>query len=319
VNEILTLKGLTKTYRLGKTSVAAVRNIDLTIRAGETFGLVGESGCGKSTLGKLVLRLEKPSSGEIYFHKVPIHTLTSKEILPLRSRIQIIFQDSSASLNPRMYVEDIVAEGLIIHTNMCRNARREKVADMLAQVGLSVSSLSRYPHEFSGGQRQRINIARALVLNPEFLVCDEPVSALDAHIQVQVMELLASLKQQRQLTYMFISHDLRAVKAISDTVGVMYLGQIVEQAPVERLFAFPQHPYTQALLSAAPKRDFLQNKKETTVAIKGELPSSQNVPSGCPFHPRCPKATNICRQLNPSLKTVEESHQAACHLLGAGS
>lgn len=315
MNEILTVKGLTKTYRLGKQKVAAVRGVDLTIRAGETFGLVGESGCGKSTLGKLALRLETPSSGEIHFQNTPLHKLNSKEMQPFRRCMQIVFQDSYASLNPRMRIEEIVAEGLVIHTNLERAARREKVVDMLAQVGLPVSFLSRYPHELSGGQRQRINIARALVLNPEFLVCDEPVSALDAHIQAQIMELLSSLKQYRQLTYLFISHDLRAVKAIADTVAVMYLGEIVEQAPVEQLFTSPQHPYTQALLSAVPQRHHLQNKKEALIAIKGELPSALNVPSGCPFHPRCPKATNACHQLKPVLKAFEGNHKVACHLL----
>lgn len=312
---IIQTKKLNKVFAVGKKLLHALRDIDLTIHRGETLGIVGESGCGKSTLGKILLRLEEPTSGSISFQGLNINSLCSKEMRLLRRKAQIIFQDPYASLNPRMTVEEIVGEGLDIHRLANGSARRNAISAVLTQVGLDESFLQRYPHEFSGGQRQRLGIARALIVEPLFIVCDEPLSALDVCTQRQVMELLLRLKKERQLTYLFISHDLRAVSEIADHVAVMYLGKIVEHASAERLFNFPQHPYTQALLSAIPIPDPKKEKSRLRIILNGDPPTPLNPPSGCPFHPRCPYAMPVCQSQIPLRHAIAPGHFAACHKL----
>lgn len=309
---LLKAEGLNKIYSIEKKPLHVLKDINLEIFQGETLGVVGESGCGKSTLGKILLRLETPSSGYIQYQGKDIHNLPRDEMRHLRRKMQMIFQDPYASLNPRMTIEEIVSEGLVIH-GLAKKNRQEVSRSVLSQVGLDESMLSRYPHEFSGGQRQRIGIARALVLEPQFIVCDEPLSALDACTQNQVMQLLLKLKRERKLTYLFISHDLRAVRTIADKVAVMYLGKIVEQGPVEKVFSAPQHPYTQALLSAIPIPDPRREKHRLRIILKGELPSALNPPSGCPFHPRCLHAMPICRDHAPQRYEATPGHFTYCH------
>jgi peptide/nickel transport system ATP-binding protein len=292
--------------------VRAVNDVSLSVRKGETLGLVGESGCGKSTLGRLVLRLEEPTGGEIMFEDVDLAHLGRKDMIAIRKRMQVIFQDPYSSLNPRMTVGQIIAEPMQVHKILPKDKIDDRVVELLQTVGLFPYMALRYPHELSGGQRQRVGIARALAVNPEVIVCDEAVSALDVSIQGQVINLLEDLQQKLGLTYLFIAHDLAVVRHISTRVAVMYLGRIVELAESEELFANPKHPYTQALLAAAPIPDPVIERTRPRTIIKGELPSPLNPPSGCVFHPRCPLATEDCKKAVPAQREVAPGHIAAC-------
>lgn len=292
--------------------VKAVDDVSLNIIRGETLGVVGESGSGKSTLGRVILRLLDPTGGQIVFENEDITTLNNRQLRPFRKDMQIVFQDPFASLNPKMNVQELIEEPLLVQTSLSKSERKEKAMDLLGKVGLRPDARLKYPHEFSGGQRQRISIARALALNPKFIICDEPVSALDVSIQAQVLNLMADLQDEFNLTYLFIAHDLSVVKHISDRVAVMYLGRIAEIAPKKNLYEAPLHPYTEALLSAVPSTDVLAKREK--IILKGDLPSPSNPPSGCAFRTRCPKAHERCAIDRPDLINVSEGHYVACHL-----
>jgi oligopeptide transport system ATP-binding protein len=322
-NEILVeVKNLKKHFPIPKgflgrkmDYVKAVDDISFFIRKGETLGLVGESGCGKSTTGRTLIRLYELTGGEIIFDGVSIGDMSETELKPYRKKMQMIFQDPYACLNSRMTVGDIIGEPLDIH-NICAGAERQaKIFDLLETVGLSKDHASRYPHEFSGGQRQRIGIARALAVDPDFIICDEPISALDVSIQAQVVNMLDDLQAERGLTYLFIAHDLSMVKHISDRIGVMYLGKMAELAPADELYNAPLHPYTKALLSAIPIPDPEATRKKQREILEGDVPSPINPPSGCTFRTRCKFAMEICSEVTPLLKEVKPEHYVACHLM----
>ena len=291
--------------------VHAVDDVSFTIDKGETLGLVGESGCGKSTIGRTILRLHEPTSGQILLDGEDI---THKDMRPYRKRMQIVFQDPYASLDPRMTVGDIVGEPLDIQKAFSGKAeRQEKILELLSLVGLNSEHMNRYPHEFSGGQRQRVSIARAMALHPDFMVCDEPISALDVSIQAQVINMLMELQHKLGMAYLFIAHDLNVVRHISNRVGVMYLGSLVEVCQADNLYRNPLHPYTQALLSAIPIPDPEVSRSRKRVVLEGDVPSPINPPKGCKFHTRCPYATDLCRAEKPEMLTVEPGHTCACH------
>lgn len=311
---LISVRNLKKYFYVGGGILKAVDNISFDIFPKETFGLVGESGCGKTTVGRTIVRLYEPTDGELIFNGRNIYDLTAKEMQRVRKNFQIVFQDPYASLNPRMTVEDIVAEPLDVHgVYKNKKDRSEKVIELLSLVGLGEEHVLRFPHEFSGGQRQRIGIARALALNPKFIVCDEPISALDVSIQAQVVNLLKGLQDQLGLTYMFIAHDLSMVRYISDRVGVMYLGHLMELAESEELYKSPLHPYTKALLSAIPIPNPDIQKKRKRIILEGEVPSPINPKEGCRFVDRCHMATDICSKKVPVFIERKEQHFVACH------
>jgi oligopeptide/dipeptide ABC transporter ATP-binding protein len=317
---LLKLRGLKKHFPLRRSSVfsravahvKAVDGVDLDVRAGETLGLVGESGCGKSTLGRLMLRLIEPTSGEVLFDGQDLRALGRGAMKRLRRQMQMVFQDPYGSLNPRMTVRQTIEEAFLIHRIGSARERREAALALMNDVGLDAGLIDRYPHEFSGGQRQRIGIARALALKPRLIVCDEPVSALDMSIQAQVLNLLKDLQERFGLTYVFISHDLRAVRFLSDRVAVMYLGRIIEVAPADDIYARPVHPYTEALIKAIPQPN--ADAKRADDVIEGDVPSPVNPPTGCHFHPRCPLAIDVCRSAMPELRAIGPGRSVACHL-----
>lgn len=318
---LLEVKNLKKYFPISRgllgrntSYVKSVDNVSFKIKKGETLGLVGESGCGKTTTGRTTIKLYEPTEGQIIFKGKDITNLSESEMLPIRKQMQMIFQDPYASLNPRMTVSDIIMESLLIHKMYTEKERKERVKELLSVVGLNAEHGNRYPHEFSGGQRQRIGIARALAVEPEFIVCDEPISALDVSIQAQIINQLEDLQKDYQLTYLFIAHDLSMVKHISDNIAVMYLGNIVEIAESNELYAHPQHPYTKALLSAIPIPDPNTAKTKTRIMLEGEVPSPINPPQGCKFHARCKYKKPICEQQQPKLKDGGGGHMIACHL-----
>ncbi|MFZ5809655.1 MAG: ABC transporter ATP-binding protein [Chloroflexota bacterium] len=322
-SSLLSVKDLKKYFHspmgllgLQTSVIKAVDEVSFDIQRGETLGLVGESGCGKSTTGRTILQLYKPTAGSVVFDGVELTNLPTKAIHTLRTRFQMVFQDPYASLNPRHSVKRIVAEPMVIHDLLRGKELDDRVAELLELVGLSPAHMHRFPHEFSGGQRQRIMIARALSVKPDFLVCDEPISALDVSIQAQVVNLLQELQEQLNVAYLFITHDLRMVKHISHRIAVMYLGKIVELASRDSLFDAPLHPYTKFLMSAVPLPHPKIERNKQRLILKGEPPSPANPPAGCVFHPRCPIATDICRQITPVLEEQTKGHFTACHHAG---
>ena len=301
-------------FSRNKETVKAVDGVNLTVEEGETLGIVGESGFGKSTLGRTILRLIEPTSGEVVFQGKNLVAMSQRELREMRRQMQIIFQDPYASLNPRMRVGDIVGEGLEIHKLAKGKAKRDRVMELLRQVGLREDHYGRYPHEFSGGQRQRIGIARALAVNPKFIVADEPVSSLDVSIQAQIINLLQELQEKMHLTYFFISHDLRVVEHISHRVAIMYLGKVVEIAKSETIYQDAKHPYTRALLASVPMPD--TSRKKEHVILQGDVPSAVHPPPGCAFHPRCAYREAICDKTEPPLDFAADGHGVACHVFG---
>lgn len=315
---ILEVKNLKKffpiTGSLNNTvsQVKAVNDVSFSLIKGETYGLVGESGCGKSTTGRTILRLLEPTEGEVIYDGQNINKLKGNDLRNIRRELQMVFQDPYSSLNPRKRIGTILEETLKIHKIGNKKERTEQVMNILNKVGFQREHYYRFPHEFSGGQRQRIGLARALIINPSIIICDEPVSALDVSIQSQVLNLLEDVQQEFNLTYLFISHDLGVVRHISDRIGVMYLGKLVEESPTDELYSNPLHPYTKALLSAIPvPNPFVKREK---IKLIGEIPSPVNPPSGCVFHTRCPFAMDVCKQEEPALKTIVQEHKVACHL-----
>ena len=320
IDPILKVKNLKKYFPVGKTFfkkddkyLTAVDDVSFEIRKGETFGLVGESGCGKTTTGRTILRLYEITDGKVIFDGTDITRLSQKEMLPFRKRMQIIFQDPYASLNPRMTVTDIIGEGIDTYGISHGKERQQRIYRLLETVGLKPEHASRYPHEFSGGQRQRIGVARALAVEPDLIVCDEPISALDVSIQAQVVNMLEDLQNDMGLTYLFIAHDLSMVKHISDRIGVMYLGKLVEVCGSKELYARPLHPYTQALLSSIPIPDPIATKKNQRIILEGQVSSPINPPPGCRFASRCRYAQDKCSQVTPDLRQLEHDHFVACH------
>jgi oligopeptide/dipeptide ABC transporter ATP-binding protein len=315
---LLEIKGLKTFYPIKKgilkrtkAYVKAVNDIDITIYEGETLGVVGESGCGKSTLGRTVLGLERKTGGNIRFRDEEIGNLSDSQLKKYKKHMQMIFQDPFASLDPRQRIGDALEEVFIIHTNLSKNERVQRVKELLVEVGLKKEHYDRFPHEFSGGQRQRIGIARAIALNPSLVICDEAVSALDVSVQAQIIKLLLELQEKHHLTYMFISHDLSVVRHISDRVLVMYLGTTAELGTSDQIYRNPLHPYTKALLSSIPRP--IPGKNKERIKLEGEIPSASNYPTGCPFHTRCPLATEQCKVTRPEWREVEEGHFVACH------
>jgi oligopeptide transport system ATP-binding protein len=297
------------------TYVHAVDNVSFEIKKGETLGLVGESGCGKSTTAKTIIRMYKPTSGSIILDGQDISALSQRKLKPIRKKIQMVFQDPYSSLNPRMTVLELIAEPLIAQGLISKTSQaRDDIVSMLTRVGLTAVHVGRYPHEFSGGQRQRICLARALILEPDLVICDEPISALDVSIQAQVVNLLQKFKKEQNLTYLFIAHDLSMVRYVSDRVGVMYLGKLVELCDSEKIYDHPMHPYTKGLLNAVPIPDPVLAKQKTTTAIKGDLPSPIHPPAGCRFHTRCDQCMQICKEQEPQMKDTGNGHLVACHL-----
>jgi oligopeptide transport system ATP-binding protein len=297
-------------------AIKAVDEVTFNVYQGETLGLVGESGCGKSTTGRTILQLYRPTAGNVYFEGEDLVAMKGERLRRQRRRMQMIFQDPYASLNPRMTVGSIVGEPLEVHNVAGGKERQERVQELLEMVGLNPYFVNRYPHEFSGGQRQRIGVARALALNPSFIVCDEPISALDVSIQAQVVNLLEELQEQLGLTYLFIAHDLSMVRHISDRVAVMYLGKIVELTDRDTLYANPQHPYTEALLSAVPIPDPEVEETRKRIILEGDVPSPANPPAGCNFNTRCAKVMDVCHRVDPEFKEIAPGHWCACHLAG---
>ena len=320
---LLTVRDLSMTY-LRKSGLfgrdarrlRALNEVSFEIQAGETLGIVGESGCGKSTLARCLLRLLRPSGGSIHFEDVDLLALSDDEMRRMRQRMQIVLQNPFSSLNPRLNGFDLIAEPLRTHTAMSRAVMMERVASLLTEVGLTLDFMSRHPHQLSGGQAQRIALARALALNPAFVILDEPTSALDVSVQAQIINLLSRLQRQRGLTYLFITHDLSVIQHISDRIAVMYLGKIVEETSSEEIFANPKHPYTQALLSSTPVPDPKSGRQR--IILPGTVPSAANPPAGCPFHPRCSHVMDRCRTLYPVPRPTSADHQVSCHLYDIG-
>lgn len=324
-NVLLTVDNLVKHFPIKKGmfftkiigAVHAVDGISFAVKRGETFGLVGESGCGKSTTGRAILQLHRPTSGSVVFDGADLVQMKGEDLRKMRKKMQMIFQDPYSSLNPRMTVGDIIGEPLMIHHMATGKQAQERVEELLQLVGLDPRFSDRYPHEFSGGQRQRIGVARALALNPSFIVCDEPIAALDVSIQAQVVNLLEDLQSKFNLTYLFIAHDLSMVRHISDRIAVMYLGIIVELAEADELFDYPLHPYTKALMSAVPVADPSVEEKRQRIILEGDVPSPVRIPPGCRFHTRCPIAVEQCKVDVPAWREVRPKHYVACHLASA--
>jgi len=318
----LEIKNLKKYFEVSKSFLkknrmylTAVDGVSFEIKKGETFGLVGESGCGKSTLGRTIVRLYEPTEGQVFFDGENITELSQKEMLKYRKRLQMIFQDPYASLNTRMTVAEIIGEGIDTHNIAKGKERQEKIQNLLQTVGLKSEHASRYPHEFSGGQRQRIGIARSLAVEPDLIVCDEPISALDVSIQAQVVNMLEDLQNEMGLTYLFIAHDLSMVKHISDRIGVMYLGKMMEICSSYELYRKPLHPYTQALLSSIPVPDPRKNRESKRIILQGDVKSPINPPEGCRFNSRCRYCEQICKEVTPELLEIEKDHFVTCHLV----
>jgi oligopeptide/dipeptide ABC transporter ATP-binding protein len=323
-SSILRLEGVKKYYPIKggilkriQGHVKAVENVSLEVFEGESLGIVGESGCGKSTLGRTIIGLEDVTKGKVIFRNKEIQHLSDRQRLPFKKELQMIFQDPYASLNPRQRIGDALEEVFVIHTKLSSKERREKVVELLKEVGLKEEHYNRYPHEFSGGQRQRIGIARAIALNPSIIICDEAVSALDVSVQAQVLKLLKKLQTKYGLTYLFISHDLGVVRYFCDRVLVMYLGNTAELAPTKQLYENPLHPYTRALLSSIPRPKVGRNHQR--IHLLGEIPNPANPPSGCAFHTRCPLATEVCKQVKPEWRNKGNNHFVACHHVEKGS